>query len=574
MTMDRTAIARVLDQIAAHLDLKRENPFRVRAFRNAARAVATLPSDPAAMLADGSLADGKGLGAGTLAIVRELVETGRAGMLDELREEVPAGLVEMLSISGLGVARVRQIRDGLGIDTIPELELAARDGRLAALQGFGPRTAEGVLKGIARLRQASVYLLAHHAAEEAELLRAALARVPGVAGAIVAGDVRRRCEIVGEIVVILIAEIPAADVFRALLDVPGIEEFGEQDERRATLELAGGKRARVVVTPARNLGAVLVQATGHRSHLEALAARARSRGYTFEGAALWHGSEFVATPDEAAVYQALGLPLIPPELREGRDEIALAEAGLPRLVDRADLQGFLHCHTLYSDGTLSVIDLATAVRDAGYRYIGITDHSHEAAYAGGLTVADLARQWVEVDAANAELRGIRVLKGIEADILADGRLDYDDEVLANFDFVIASIHSRYQMGREDMTARVLRALGNRRVTIFGHPTGRLLLSRDPYPLDLERIFAFAAEQGVAIEINADPNRLDLDWRMLGAARAAGVMISIGADAHNAAGIANVDLGIGVARKGGLTAANVLNTRSVEDFLGFAKRRAG
>jgi len=573
--MDRTAIARVLEQIADYLEFKEENPFRIRAFRTAAKAVRGLSVDPAAALADGSLAATKGVGPGTVAIVRELVEVGRSELLEQLREEVPQGLLELLGISGLGVARIKTIHEKLGIESLADLEIAVKDGRLTGLPGFGPKTVEGLLKGIGLKRRAVGLRLSHHAAEEAELLRAALARVPGVAQAVVAGEVRRRCEVVRELVLVVVSEEPAAEIFRALAHFPGMEEVGGEDERRVTLRTPGDMAARVVVTPPRNFGAVLVQATGSDTHLERLTAHASSRGMAFTAAALWRGSEFVATPDEAALYRALGLAEIPPELREGGDEVARAAAGpLPALLQESDLAGFLHCHTSYSDGTLEIEELALACRDAGYAYVGLTDHSKAAAYAGGLSVEDLREQWDEIDQVNARLTGVRILKGIESDILADGRLDYDDEVLAGFEFVIGSIHSRFAMSEAEMTARVLTALDSPYLTILGHPTGRLLLSRDPYAIDLEQVFRKAAANRVAIEINADPHRLDLDWRVVGRARELGVMISIGSDAHNRAGIGNMPFGVGIARKGGLTSSDVLNTRSAEEFLEFARARRG
>ena len=571
--MDRTAIARVLEQIADYLEFKEENPFRIRAFRTAAKAVRGLAADPAAALADGTLAATKGVGPATVAIVRELVLAGRCDLLEQLRNEVPQGLLELLGISGLGVSRIKTIHEKLGIESLADLETAARDGRLTGLPGFGPKTVEAMLKGIGLKRRAVGLRLSHHAAEEAELLRAALAKVPGVVQAVVAGEVRRRCEVVRELVHVVVSEEPAQEIFRALAHFPGMEEIGGEDERRVTLRTPGDMAARVVVTPPRNFGAVLVQATGSDAHLERLTAHAASRGMAFTAAALWRGSEFVPTPDEAALYHALGLAEIPPELREGGEEVARAAAGpLPALLLESDLAGFLHCHTSYSDGTLEIEELAVACREAGYAYVGLTDHSKAAAYAGGLSVEDLHEQWAEIDEVNARLVGVRVLKGIESDILADGRLDYDDEVLAGFDFVIGSIHSRFAMSEAEMTGRVLTALDSPYLTILGHPTGRLLLSRDPYAIDLEQVFRKAAANRVAIEINADPHRLDLDWRVVGRARALGVMISIGSDAHSQAGIGNMRFGVGIARKGGLTRADVLNTRSAGEFLEFARAR--
>jgi DNA polymerase (family 10) len=571
--MDRKAVAQVLEQIAAFLELKAENPFRIRAFRTAARAVGSFPGDLREGIADGSLAATKGVGPATLQIVAEIVATGRASMLEELREQIPPGLVEMLAISGLGVAKIRQMHEVLDIDSVPELEAAALDGRLARLPRFGPKTSENILKGIAFLRQASAYRLSHHAADEAEGLRAALERLPGVLEAVVAGEVRRRTEVVRDIVIVLVAEVPPAELFRRLGQLPGIHEFAGQDDRRLTLRFAGGASAQIVVTTPVNAGAVLVQATGSESHLRVLAAHAASRDFSLTGAALWRGSEFVPTPDEARFYAALDLDCIPPELREGQGEVeAAAHHALPPLLERSDLRGFLHCHTRYSDGSSSVEELALACRDAGFEYVGITDHSQAAAYAGGLKPDDLARQSDEIDAVNARLDGIRVLKGDEADILQDGRIDFDESVLARLDFVIASVHSRFNMGEREMTARMLAAMDNPYLTILGHPTGRLLLSREPYGLDLDAVIEKAAATGVALEINADPHRLDLDWRVVRRTRERGAAISIGADAHNVAGIANVEFGVGTARKGWLGPDDVLNTLPVEQFLARAARR--
>jgi DNA polymerase (family 10) len=571
--MDKKAVAEVLEQIAAFLELRGENPFRIRAFRTAARAIAGFNGDLRQGLEDGSLAAAKGVGPATLQIAAELINTGRAGMLEELREQIPPGLLEMLSIAGLGVAKIRQIHDVLGIDSLPELEAAAMDGRLAKLPRFGQKTSENILRSIAFLRQASAYRLSHHAADEAEGLRAALAKLPGVTAALIAGDVRRRTEVVRDLVMVLVADVAPGDLFKRLSQHPGVHEFAGQDERRLTLRFAGGASAQIIVTTPVNVGAVLVQATGSEQHVAQLAAHASARGLALTGAALWRGSEFVYTPDEESLYRALDLAYIEPELREGRGEIAAAERGeLPRLVARGDLRGFLHCHTKYSDGSNSVEELALACKTAGYEWIGITDHSQAAAYAGGLKPEDLLRQADEIDDVNARLEGIRVLKGVEADILADGRVDFEERVLERLDFVVASIHSRFNMTAAEMTSRLLTAMDNPYLTIIGHPTGRLLLARDPYGLDLDLVIQKAAQNAVALEVNADPHRLDLDWRVLKRVREGGVMVSIGADAHSVAGIGHVEYGVGMARKGWLAPTDILNTRSAEEFTTWAGRR--
>lgn len=567
--MDRHGVAVTLDRIASYLELKGENPFRVRAFRTAEKTIEGFPGELDEAIADGSLAEAKGIGPAILEIVTELVQTGRSSLLQELQDEVPPGLVEMLAISGLGVAKIRQIHQSLAIETLPELEEAARDGRLAALPRFGKRTAENILKGITFLRQASQWRLAHHALDEATAVAEALGRVPHVLAVHPAGAVRRRSEVVRDLVMVVVADVAPEELFRSIGAGAGVSEIAGEDERRATLRFQGGAPVQVVVTPPQNLGAVLVQATGSEAHLARLTEHARAKGFTLAGTALWEGSRFVPTPDEQTLYRALDLPWIPPELRETGEEVG---EPVPTLLERGDLRGFLHCHTTYSDGTDSVEQLARGVRAAGYDWLGITDHSRSAAYAGGMQPDDIRRQWDEIDAVNAMDLGITVFKGIESDILADGALDYPDDVLAGFDFIIASVHSRFTMDEAEMTGRFLRAIASPYVTLLGHPTGRLLLSREPYPVDLDAIFEAAGAAGVGIEINADPHRLDLDWRVLRRARAAGVMISIGADAHNLAGLANVDFGVGIARKGGLGPDAILNTRTAEGFRAFAASR--
>ncbi len=522
--MDRLAVRSVLEHIAAFLELKGESAARVRFYQDAAR--------------------------------RELEATGRSSTLDELREQIPPGLAEMLRISGLGVAKVRQIHERLHIDSLAELEDAARDGRLAALPRFGQKTAENVRKGIAALRQASEVRLLHHALDEAQGIAQALAALEGVRRVEIAGAVRRRLELIRDLdfVVIHGGNGMREALIQRLGDAPGVIELGGQ-EGAITLRFASGAVAQVFLATEAEAGLALVRATGSADHLSALEAR-------LTGTGPW--------PDEESVYRAAGLLWIPPELREGTGEIEAASAGrLPRLVEQRDLKGLLHCHTNYSDGTTTVADWADACRAEGYEWLGITDHSESSAYAGGLRSEDVTRQHAEIDAVNRRFSDFRVLKGVEADILADGSLDYGAAVLDQFDFVIASIHTRFGMSESEMTERVLRALDDPHTTILGHPTGRLLLAREPYAIDLERVLQRAAERGVAVEVNADPHRLDLDWRMVRRARELGVTVSIGADAHSVSGMTNVAMGVAIARKGWLTADDVLNTRDAERFLVYA-----
>ena len=573
--MDKHAAARLLDTIASYQELKGENPFKVRAFNNAARVVDAWPGDLEQALGSGELASTKGIGPATLEVVREYAASGGSTLLEDLRREVPDGLVEMRRIAGLGVTKIRTLHEQLHISTVAELELAARNGRLAGLPKFGEKTAEKILRGVEFLRRTSAYRLSHRARGAAEALRAAVATLPGVERVAVAGSVRRRAEVSRDVDLALALRDPAADLAPALATLPGVREARAGAEGAWQVRLGDDTAADLYGAPAERFGACLVRATGSASHLERLAAHARSRGYELDAGGLHRAGALVPCPEEADVYAALGLAWVPPELREGGDEIARAAAGtLPKLVDRNDLAGALHAHSVYSDGTNTVAELADACRTAGFRYLGLTDHSVAAAYAGGLREDAVARQHAEIDALNATWTDFRILKGIEADILADGALDYGAAVLGRFDFVIGSVHSRMEQDRETMTRRVLRAMDDPHFTILGHPTGRLLLGRDPYPLDLEAIVAGAAERGVAIEINGDPQRLDLDWHWCARAREAGVSIAIGADAHSLAGLDNFDFGVGVARKGWLEARDVLNTRDADGFLGFARRRRG
>jgi DNA polymerase (family 10) len=543
--VDKRAAAHVLESIASLLELKGENPFKVRAFTTAAQLVESYAGDLAEALDSGALAETKGIGRATLDVIREVAATGRSSALDALQREVPTGLAEMRRIPGFGVAKIRTLHEQLGITTLVELEAAARDGRLAGLPRFGEKTAQKVLKGIAFVRRASAFRLSHDAAREAEELRRTLAATPGIERVELAGSVRRRSEVVRDLDLVAVSSgsvppVATADVYCVSAD---------------------------------RLGHAWVRATGSARHWALLVERAAQTGLRLDEAGLWREGVAVPCPDEEALYAALGLAWIPPELREGGDEVARAASGkLPRLVTRGDLRGFVHCHSVYSDGADTLAVLADACRAAGYEYLGLTDHSVAAAYAGGLGEDQVRQQHEEIDALNHGLTEFRILKGIEADILSDGSLDYGPGVLDRFDFVIGSIHSRMEQDTATMTQRVLRAMDDPHLTVLGHPTGRLLLARDPYEIDMQAVIARAGERGVAIEINGDPHRLDLDWRLCAEARDAGVTIVIGADAHSLAGLQNTEWGLGIARKGGLEPDDILNTRSADDCVAFARSR--
>ncbi|MDQ3697669.1 MAG: DNA polymerase/3'-5' exonuclease PolX [Gemmatimonadota bacterium] len=573
--MDPRTTAHVLSRIADLLELQGESRFKSRAYRTAARAVLGVATDDLRPLyRAGKLAGIAGLGAATLGVIGELVETGESSYFERLRENTPEGLLEMLRVPGLGTAKIHAFHEGLGIETVQELEAAARDGRLARIKGFGPKTAEKILRGIAYLKEHGGHVLYQHAASEAARLLAAVAAHPAVERAAVAGSVRRWGEVVRDIDIVAACTAPPAAVAASFAHAPAVRDVVGMGGRSVSIRFVDGTLLDLhCVEPAR-FAVALWRATGSADHVREVEARAAERGLTLVGDELTDQSGTPLTlPDEAAFYAALGLAYIEPELREGRGEVTAADARrLPLLISAGDIRGVLHCHSQYSDGKATIAEMAAAARARGWSYLGISDHSQSAFYAGGLARDRILAQHEEIDRVNETMDGIRVLKGIEADILADGRVDYEPELLARFDYVIASIHSRFAMGEAAMTERVLRALDDPHLTILGHPTGRLLLTREPYPIDMDAVLAKAAETGAAVELNADPHRLDLDWRLCQTAKRLGVTIEIGPDAHSTHGLDNVELGVGIARKGWLEAGDVLNTRSADDVLAFARER--
>jgi len=563
-----------LSEIATLLEVRGENPFKVRAFSHAARTLLGIPDpDIAPLVGSGELGKLPGIGATTLGVLTELVDTGDSEYLDLLRETTPEGLVEMLQIPGVGPTRIHRLHVGLGIETVAELESAARDGRLASLQGFGKKTAAQILRGIATLRETSGQLLHSLALAEARQLRLSVASLPGVSQVEIAGSLRRSCEVVRDVDLVVAGADPQS-IAGSLPNLPGVTEVVGGGGDLRTLRLANGIRVDVSLAPPERFVIAAWRATGSDAHCRKVTDVLASRGISLRDDALWDASgRCVDAPDEDAIYRIAGLAPIAAELREDRGEVEAAMEGtLPHLLELPDIRGVLHCHSNYSDGTTSILAMAQAARARGWSYLGISDHSQSAFYAGGLDRDALLRQHDEIDEVNEKLPGFRVLKGIEADILADGTVDYEAAVLDRFDYVIASVHSRFSMGERQMTERIVRALENPHVSILGHPTGRLLLTREPYPVDVEAVIDRAAELGVAIELNCDPHRLDLDWRWLQVARARGAVIELGPDAHSPDGLGYINLGVGIARKGWLGPGNVLNTRDADAVLHFAGSR--
>ncbi len=573
--MDPRTVAHVLEQIGNLLELHGENRFRTAAYRNAARTMSGLQVDDIRPLVrSGEIATMKGIGPATLSVIQEMADTGDSSYHEQLSEDTPEGLIEMLRVPGLGTSKIHAIHEGLGIDTLHELEEAARDGRLARLPRFGEKTAEKILKGIAYLRETSAFILFPHAAAEAKRLLASVNAHPNVQRAETAGSVRRRCAVIRDIDIVAACDAAPERVAASFAHVPGVRETMGVGGSSVTIRFVDGTLLDLHCVTPDEFAVALWRATGSQVHERAVRDRAESLGLRFEGNRLIDsGGGRLPIPDEPALYAALGLAYIEPELREGRGEIDAAAAdSLPALITLPDIRGVLHCHSQYSDGKATIAEMAQAARERGWSYLGISDHSQSAFYAGGLARDAVLRQHAEIDRLNEELDGFRVLKGIEADILADGTVDYDSELLGSFDYVIASVHSRFGLERDAMTERVLRALDDPHVTILGHPTGRLLLTRESYAIDIEAVIRKAAEVGVAVELNADPHRLDIDWRCCQVARQLGCTIEIGPDAHTQAGLDNMEIGIGVARKGWLEPGDVLNTGTADEVLQWARSR--
>ncbi len=582
--MDKNQVANLLDEIASLLELKEgSNPFEVRAYQNAARAVNGLDGDIEELARQGKLKGVPGLGSTSIKRIEEVVETGHIALYDELVETTPPIKLEMMRIPGVGPKKINVIYNQLHVNSIPDLVQACEENKVADLPGFGKKTQDKILQGITFLAQHAGRFLYPVAEEEASHIYAALREMPEIVRLQVAGSLRRRRETIGDIdMVASVADSASDDVRRKIMDVftsrPSVQAITGKGETKSSVVLSSGMNMDLRVVNDSQFPYTLHHFTGSKEHHIPLRRRALSMNMTINDYGLFRGKEphleLVPCKDETDIYAALGMAYIEPELREDMGEIEAAiNATLPVLVQESDLRGVLHVHSTWSDGQNTIREMAEACVMRGFTYLGLTDHSKTAAYAGGLNEEDLRRQHEEIDLLNKEYAGrIRILKGTECDILRDGSLDFTDDVLATLDFVVASIHSLFNLSPEEQTQRMLRAISNRYVDIIGHPTGRILLGREGYTLDLDAVIDAAAEHGVCIEINAHPSRLDLDWRYLHRARDKGIKIPIDPDAHVISGLDDMRYGIGIARKGWLQASDVLNTMSTDALLDFFSSR--
>jgi DNA polymerase (family 10) len=562
--MKKHQIAQILDEIAFFLLLKGENPYRARAYAQAAMALLTCPEDVATLIDQGTLTEVKGIGPATASVITEIANTGTAALLHDVKGPYPASLKELSDVPGLRMPQIRRLHDRAGITSLADLQAACASNRLLTIPGFGPKAQERLQEALGQYQRGHGYHLYANALESAVPLCRALAALPGVQTASLAGAIRRRAEVVDRLHFVLSArarhQSHLATEIRRLPTLVDVDSHGYTVTGRSPL----GLPVTIEVTPPEQYGLTMVLATGTADHLDGLLDCFREQGLpTWEAVRARLGP---AARTEEAVYRAARLAYIPPELREGRIEIQWARAGtVPCLVAARDIQGCFHTHTLYTDGANTVEEMVMAARDRGYRYLGISDHSQSAHYVNGLKEDRIRAQWAEINAVQRRYPEIHILKGIEADILPDGTMDYADDLLAQFDFVIASVHSRFNLSAEDQTRRICRALANRYVTMLGHPTGRLLLSRSGYRIDMNQVLDAAAQHGKMIEVNGSRHRLDLDWRWAQGAKDRGIPLCVNPDAHAVQELANVELGVNVARKGGLTSTDVANTASFSEM---------
>ncbi len=577
--MTKNEIADVLAEIGALLELKGENPFKTRAYQSGARALEAIEDDElATLIREERLKSVKGIGDALAQKIGELHVTGKLEFFDKLKASIEPGLIEMLEVPGLGPKKIRALNEKLGLVSLAELAAACADGRVAALDGFGEKSQQKILEGIRNREAYGKRHLWWDAHEIAAPIVAGLRALPQVARAEAAGSLRRGLETVGDLDFI-VAATDVSPVVEWFVMQTGVKEITARGETKASVRFESGLQADLRLVPAEQFAFALHHFTGSKDHNVQMRQRALARGLSLsewglvpsegEGTAKEKaegGAHGVKAADETALFKALGLAFIPPELREGLGEIEAAEAGkLPRLIEIGDLRGAFHNHTTASDGRNTLAEMTAAAEALGWDYLGIADHSKSSVQAKGLSEARLAAQVAEIRALNISGRfKTHVFAGTECDILPDGRLDYDDGVLASLDYVVASVHSAFTQSSDDMTARIIRAIEHPRTTMLGHTTGRLLLRREGYAVNVTKIIDAAIAHRVIIELNASPWRLDLDWRHWRKAAARGLLCAINPDAHETDGFSHVQAGINAARKGWLIRENVLNTRSLAD----------
>lgn len=566
--MDNSGIIHALIEIADGLEFLDDNPFKIRAYRKAAQSIASLDAPVSELIDNGEISRIEGVGKAIAAKIEAWVKLGDFLALEKIRSQVPSGLEELVKVPGLGIKRLRLLRDQLGIDTLDDLLDACRQGRLSGIKGFPEKNISRLTGSIEQVIGYRGKYLINVSLDHAKEIQG---RLKGAGlNAEITGECRRTMEVITAIEVLVEKTGQTHELIRECLGDKA-SDIANHTVMVPSLEKKPPVFCRIV--DKEDFPLALFLSTGSKGHIDRMKGIARQKGMLLEETVISSENGPVAIRDEKDIYEVLGLPHIPPEIREESAEVFYSrDYVIPTLIVNDDINGTLHNHTMYSDGKAPLSELVKRARDMGYAWIGISDHSQSAYYAGGMGIDDVKKQFNEIDDLGRSIEGITIFKGIESDILKDGSLDYPDEVLARFDFVIASIHSYMDMGMAEMTQRIIRALKNPFTTIFAHPSGRLLLSREPYEADMNLILNEALHNRVIIELNANPMRLDIDWRYIPGFVQGGGMISIGPDAHSLNGLYDMNYGVMMARKGLVSADSCLNTYDVERVRGVFSRK--
>lgn len=571
--MNNVAIAKVFQDMADLLELRGENPFKIRAYQKAARTIESLPVELAQLMEEGRLREIPGVGEAISKKITELLTTGKLEAYEKLRAEFPQGIIELMTIPGVGPKTALRLSKELGISNVDELEKAILEGKVASLYRLGEKTAENILRHIQTMRRKDKRIPLGEALPLAEEIVAALKDLPGVRHLVPAGSLRRFKETIGDIDIMGTADDPEG-VIKAFVRLPQVEEVLAQGSTKASVIVRSGLQVDLRMVENDSFGSLLQHFTGSKEHNVALRERAVKQGLSLSeyGITVLMTGETEKFATEEDFYRRIGLQYIPPELREARGEIEMAEKrALPRLIEVSDIKGDFHVHTEWSDGHESIEAMVNAAQARGYKYLAITDHSAGRGIAHGLNEERLRQQMAEIKELNGRLKGIRIFTGIEVDIRADGALDFPDELLRELDVVVAAVHSAMGQDKDKMTKRIIRALENPHIDILAHPTCRLLGEREPIDVDIEEVFRAAVRTNTALEINAMPDRLDLKDIHVMRARELGVRLVIGTDAHSAAQLDFIRFGVGVARRGWCEAKHILNTKGLREVEAFLKR---
>jgi len=577
--LENIDVARIFDEIADILELKDENRFRIRSYRRAARVVRDMPDDVKSLFEAGELMSVQGIGSSLAEKIEEILKTGTCRYCEELKQDPVYSLTTLLSISGVGARLAVKLNKEVGITGVDDLEQAARDGKLRSIEGMGEKLEEKILKGIEQYRRNVGRFKVSDALAYAEAIVRTLGAMKVVSQTDIAGSLRRMKETIGDIDILVIPrsspEKSSHEIMDAFTSMGTVSDILARGETKSSVILGSGIQVDLRILPKSDYGAAMHYFTGSQDHNIVMRDRAKRMGLKISEYGVFdvksdnrRGGE-----REEDIFKLVGLPFIPPELRENSGEIEAAEKGeLPNLLEPKHMKGDLHLHTDASDGTSSIAEMARQAKKMGYKYVGITDHSQALKIAGGLDEAELKEHIKAIRAANKKIDGIEILAGIEVDILADGGLDIADEVLAQCDVVIAAIHSRFNMPRDEMTGRIIKAIANPHVNVLAHPTGRLINERDPYEVDIEKVIAAAAKHKIALELNAHPDRLDMKDSHCRAAKAAGAKVCIDTDSHADLQMSNMRFGVATARRGWLEPADVINTYPLAKLKRFLSKR--